>query len=487
MVVLVVVDNPKHWPLDIPGTEIVTAREYLTNPKYFDLKRATVFNLSKSYRYQTVGYYVSLLARARGHRPLPSVTTLQDLKHSAIIRVASEELGPRLQTTLAPLKGDRFTLSVYFGRNMARRYDGLCQTLFAHFPAPFLRAEFVRSDQWHLHGLRPIASNEITESHLEFVVEQARRFFARPRLAGVQQPRYEIAVLVNPKEVDCPSDERALQRFVRAGKKLSMRVTLIGKDDFGRLGEFDALFIRETTAVNHHTFRFARRAQANGLVVIDDPESIVRCTNKVYQAELFERHGVQSPKTLVIHRDNTDRIAQELGFPCVLKRPDSSFSAGVVSARSAEELSHHLGTFLKDSELVVAQEFTPSEFDWRIGVLDGKPLYACRYYMARGHWQIQKATSADKRSYGKSETLAIEDVPPKVVKLAVKAAGLIGDGLYGVDLKEVGRRLMVMEVNDNPSLEAGVEDAVLKDDLYLTILQYFYDRLEQRGRRVDKA
>ena len=53
---------------------------------------------------------------------MPSVTTLQDLKHAAIIRVASEELGPRLQATLAPLKGERFKLSVYFGRNMARLY-----------------------------------------------------------------------------------------------------------------------------------------------------------------------------------------------------------------------------------------------------------------------------------------------------------------------------------------------------------------------------
>ncbi len=486
MIALIVVDNPKHWPLHIPGTEIVSSREYLTNPKYFDLKRAIVFNLSKSYRYQTVGYYVSLLARARGHRPMPSVTTLQDLKHAAIIRVASEELGSRLQSTLGQLRGDRFTLSIYFGRNMAQRYDHLCQSLFAHFPAPFLRAEFARTDEWQLHSLRPIALNEIGENHRQFVVEQAARFFARPRLTGIQQSRYELAVLVNPAEVDRPSDERALRRLARAGKRFSMRVTQIEKDDFGRLGEFDALFIRETTAVNHHTYRFARRAQANGLVVIDDPESIVRCTNKVYQAELFERHGIAIPKTVVIHRDNVERIARDLGFPCVLKRPDSSFSAGVVIARDDAELAHHLATFLKDSELVVAQEFTPSEFDWRIGVLDGRPLYACRYYMARGHWQIQKQMVDNRRSYGRSDTLAVEDAPAPVVKLAVKAADLIGDGLYGVDLKQVGRRLMVMEVNDNPSIEAGIEDAVLKDELYFSILKYFYDRLEQRGRSVVK-
>jgi len=106
--------------------------------------------------------------------------------------------------------------------------------------------------------------------------------------------------------------------------------------------------------------------------------------------------------------------------------------------------------------------------------------------MARGHWQIQKATSDKERLYGKTETLAVSDAPKAVVDLAVRAAGLIGDGLYGVDIKDVGGRLLVMEVNDNPSIEAGTEDAVLKDDLYLTIMQSFYDRLERRGQEDRK-
>ena len=43
---------------------------------------------------------------------------------------------------------------------------------------------------------------------------------------------------------------------------------------------------------------------------------------------------------------------------------------------------------LADSELVLAQEFLYTPFDWRIGVLAGEPLYACKYFMARKHWQI---------------------------------------------------------------------------------------------------
>ncbi|MGB5695774.1 MAG: RimK family protein [Polyangiales bacterium] len=481
MTALVVVERPQSWPLEIPGTEVVAASDYLTNPRFVALKRAKVFNLCRSYGYQSAGYYVSLLAAARGHKPLPSVMTMQDLRQSALVRIASETTELLVEQTLAPIKSDRFVLSIYFGRNMAKRYDRLCRALFNHFPAPFLRAEFERTDRWRLEKLRVIASHEIPESHRDFVIEQAKRFFNRPHTQGVQRARYDLAILVNPDEVDAPSDDKAIQRFLRAAKKVGFDAWVVGKEDFGRIAEFDALFLRETTAVDHYTYRFARRAEAEGLVVIDDPESILRCTNKVYQAELFEQNEIGCPKTMVVYRDSAEEVAAKLGFPCVLKKPDSAFSAGVVKANTEAELAEHLHQFLQESELVIAQEYVASEFDWRVGVLDRKPLYACRYHMARGHWQIQKAVSESRRLYGRSDAVALEDAPKAVIDLAVRAAGLIGDGLYGVDIKDVNGRPLVMEVNDNPSIEAGGEDGILKDELYLIIMQSFYDRLERRG------
>lgn len=479
---LIVVENKKAWPLEIPGTEIISAKEYLTNRRFVDMKRAKVFNLCKNYGYQTLGYYVSLLAAARNHRPLPSLATIQNLRHSAVVRIASEDVEDLIQKSLATLKSDEFELSIYFGRNLASRYDRLCQALFDHFPAPLLRARFKREGAWRLDSLDPIAARDIPESHHEFLIEQARRYFERPRERDVEQLRYDMAILVNTEEIDAPSDAKAIERFVRAAKKVGIRASVVGKEEYGRIGEYDALFIRETTGVNHRTFRFASRAEKEGLVVIDDPESILRCCNKVYQAELFEKHGIPCPRTMVVHAGNRDQVGPALGYPVVLKRPDSSFSLGVVKAKDEQELKDHLDRFFKGSDLVVAQSFAASDFDWRVGVLDGKALYVCKYYMARGHWQIQKATDDGKRSFGKNSTMAVEEAPQAIVELGVRAACLIGRGLYGVDIKEVDGRLYVMEVNDNPSIDAGVEDAILKDELYLRIMRSFYERLEQRGR-----
>jgi glutathione synthase/RimK-type ligase-like ATP-grasp enzyme len=98
--------------------------------------------------------------------------------------------------------------------------------------------------------------------------------------------------------------------------------------------------------------------------------------------------------------------------------------------------------------------------------------------MARGHGQICNWNGGTNDRYGKAETMRVEDAPPAVVQTALKAANLIGDGLYGVDLKEINGKIVVIEVNDNPSIDAGVEDIVLKDELYLTIIRSIINRVD---------
>ncbi|MDZ4858917.1 MAG: RimK family protein [Candidatus Hydrogenedentes bacterium] len=489
MSVLIVVNRPQHWPLDVKVGEVVAARDYLTNPKYYRLRGARVFNLCRSYRYQSTGYYVSLLATARGHKPLPSIETIQDLKSAAIIRLASDELEELIEASLKPIHSHEFTLSVYFGRNMARRYDKLCAYIFRLFQSPFMRARFVNDpeDGWQLASLRTISANEIPEDHHEFVVEVTQDYFgtARTKTPGRTSARYDIAILHNPAESDPPSNERALEKFIKAAKKLDMDAELVEKDDYGSLPQYDGLFIRETTSVDHHTYRWSRRAMAEGMVVIDDPNSIVKCGNKVYLAELLDLHRVRVPKTLIVHKANQEEVLHSIGLPCILKQPDSSFSQGVHKATTDTELHEILENLLDESDLVIAQEFLPTDYDWRIGVLDGKPLHACRYYMAEKHWQIQRKDHHGKTHYGKVDTIPVEDAPESVVATALRACKLIGDGFYGVDLKESGRRTYVIEVNDNPSIEAGFEDRILKDDLYLRLMEVFLKRIEVRKEARD--
>jgi len=78
---------------------------------------------------------------------------------------------------------------------------------------------------------------------------------------------------------------------------------------------------------------------------------------------------------------------------------------------------------------------------------------------------------------GRSVTAPVDEVPSACLDVATRAANLIGDSLYGVDLKPANGGWVVIEVNDNPSLDHGVEDAVLKDRLYQAVMDSFLRRL----------
>jgi len=482
MLDLVVVDDPTTLGLEIPGVRTVSARQYLTDPASFGDRGTRVHNLCRSYSYQKLGYYVSLLAEARGHKARPDVQTVRDLQSQNLTRLVGDELSALVQRTLGGLRAESFVLSIYFGQPLAERDRRLAKALSDQFRAPLLRARFSkRDDVWRLDHIGPIPLSDIPAGHMEFVRDAAREWFARsPSRSRRKRPtRCHMAVLVDPTEAHPPSDERALKRFEKAAQSLDIELHRIEKSDYDRINEFDALLIRATTAVNHYSYRFARRASAEGLVVVDDPRSILLCTNKVYLAEILNRRKIAAPRTMVVHRDNRAEVQDQLGLPCVLKEPDSAFSAGVAKAIDPGDLEQKLDQLLARSELVIAQEFLPTDFDWRVGVFDDKPLYACRYHMARSHWQIIKHGTSGRTTSGKVDTMPVEEAPPAVIKTALRAARLIGRGLYGVDLKQVGKRILVIEVNDNPNLDAGYEDKVLGAGLYERILGGMLARVEK--------
>ena len=477
----IIVDQLSDWNFPLQGIEVITAKDYLTNEEIAQVRHARVFNLCRSYRYQSFGYYVSLLAEARGHKPMPNVQTISDLKSPAMTRFASDELEEMIQQSLKHLKSDKFTLSVYFGKNVNHAYDRLSGHLFSQFPAPLIQAHFQNlQGKWVLHNIHTLIPTEIPEEHIPFVREVATEYLAGKRVAVKKRAnqRYDLAILVNPNEKTPPSDKKALAKFQKAAEKMGFETEFITKDDYNRIAEFDALFVRETTSVNHHTYRFARRAHAEGLVVIDDPDSILKCSNKVYLSEVLNRYKIPMPKTVILQKDNIDELIEQLGFPCVLKQPDSSFSNGVVKVNDLDHLHSILPELLDKSDLLIAQEFIPTPFDWRITIFDGQPLFACKYFMARRHWQIYETLNSGKVLSGKHETIPVGNAPKKVLSAAIKAAAVIGNGLYGVDIKEFEDQCYVIEVNDNPSVESGCEDEILHDELYEKIIWTIMRRVE---------
>jgi glutathione synthase/RimK-type ligase-like ATP-grasp enzyme len=486
---IIIVERKKDWKAEFPEAEVVTAKDYLSKPEFLKNKGAKVINLCRSYRYQSIGYYCSLLGEARRHKVIPSIDTITDLSSKAIYSLNLEDLHSEVQKSLKkrnrPQDENQFEMIICFGQCQEKTLQELARQIFDLFHCPLLKVEFRLQGNWNITSVKPMMLHNL---HPELYNTFAQAFNTylgkRWRLARSRSiPRYDLAILYNPQENIPPSSSSTLKKFVSAGKKLNINVELIEKKDFSKLAEYDALFIRETTKIDHHTFRFAKKAETEGMVVMDDPASIVKCTNKVYLAELLAMNKVPIPKTIILQKDNISSAPRSLGFPIVLKEPDSSFSRGVSKAENEQQLQRIVERSFKESDLILAQEYLYTAFDWRIGVLNRQAIYACQYFMSKKHWQIVKYGPSGRFTEGGYKTFAIKDAPQMVVDIALKAANLIGDGLYGVDLKQTEDGVYVIEINDNPNLDSGVEDAVLGDTLYSLIMEEFIRRLDRHKAR----
>jgi glutathione synthase/RimK-type ligase-like ATP-grasp enzyme len=484
---VIVVEKASDWGSYYPSDNVVAAQDYLKETIGTEDERVQVINLCRSYKYLGIGYYVSLLAEARGHKVIPSVRTINDLRKRALYGLDIDDLNQKLTKFLPEGSGDTtdFGVLVYFGETSYAPLADLARQVFETFPCPILRLEFERDKVWQINAIKPSSLHTLADpqedSFAQALDKFSRKLWRKPRAR--KKFRYDIAMLADPNEAMPPSNKRALKQFIDAGKEIGIEVECVGRNDYSRIAEYDGLFIRETTALDNHTYRFANKAEKEDMVVIDDPGSILKCTNKIYLHDLLKSRKLPTPRTEILYRDDAKRLAELpdlLGFPIVLKIPDGSFSRGIVKVETPEQLKSAADDLFQHTALVLAQEFMFTEFDWRVGILDGQALYACQYYMSRGHWQIYNHAGNGAQRSGGFKTFPVRDAPNEVVKLALKATAPIGDGLYGVDLKQVGDRVVVIEMNDNPSIDAGVEDAYLGEDLYRRIMEEFLRRMERK-------
>lgn len=488
----VVCDRKDDFPLLPVNAAAQSTRDYLANRPVEragngkpGLRRqpVKVLNLARDTSYQARGYYVSLLAEARGEKVLPSVETILALRRRSGYALALPDLEEALNRTarrLAEPPELTFRLRLFLGRASDPRFGRFALLVFDWFRAPLLELTIQPGEWWRIKKIAMLDPGDLAAEERPAFDAAVAGYLGRRWLEpkSRSEPRFTLAILFDAKDPMPPSDLPTLKRFARIAEGMGLGVDLIGKGDLARLAAYDALWIRETTNIDHHTYRFAQRAEQEGMPVIDDPRSIMRCTNKVYLAELLALHKLPMPPTRIIAgRRDVEAAAQALGYPIVLKIPDGSFSRGVKKADDRQALDAVADAMLEESDLILAQAFMPTTFDWRVGVLDGTPLFVSQYHMAKKHWQIVRHDAGGRATAGRFTTLPLAAAPAPVLEVAVKAAALMGRGLYGVDIKETPSGIVVIEVNDNPDLNHDVEDLAEGDVVWRRLVSWFLDRL----------
>src|SRR5258706_6626098 len=221
---VIVVEKASDWGSYYPSDNVVAAQDYLKETIGADEERVQVINLCRSYKYLGIGYYVSLLAEARGHRVIPSVRTINDLRKRSIYGLDIEDLNQKL-TKFLPAEGrdtTNFGLLVYFGSSRYAPLTDLARQVFEIFPCPILRLEFERQKVWQIAAIKPAGLHTLDDSQEDAFAQAldtfSKKLWKKPRTR--KKYRYDIAMLHDPNEQMPPSNKRALKLFIDAGKEL---------------------------------------------------------------------------------------------------------------------------------------------------------------------------------------------------------------------------------------------------------------------------
>lgn len=291
--------------------------------------------------------------------------------------------------------------------------------------------------------------------------------------------------------------DRAVSRFEAAANSLGASFERFYPSEVLAARAYDAVLIRADTDPRNLTYAVARLAEDAGRPVLDPADCIAICCNKIHMGRLLEQAGVPTPPTRYLLKDDVRRLDpaglfEELGEVLVLKAPLSAFSAFVEKVDSVAAFERESKRFLRRVDGLVVQAFTPTTFDWRVGLVGDRVIYVARYHMPSGAWRVFDVARSSEtdgpngeagqdgpatkgaRAWGKVEGVPVGHAPRGLLKVAKQAARAIGPGLFGVDIKETPDGFLVIEVNDNPTIYEGYEDQCAPG-LYEDIVSYLLE------------
>ena len=221
---VILVDQPKDLPNADTPHKVITTSEYLARPRLFDMGRPKLVNLARSYAYQSKGYYASLLAEARGHRVIPTVETMLELREAKLYEHALPELEDELNRCArrADFQPEgEFKLLVCFGIARDERFEPFGRLLFDWFRCPALEVIVEPGDWLSIERIRPRNITRLANGEAAFLREalhqHTKREWRDPKARTVA--KYDLAVLYDPNEKMPPSSAAIASSTWRASPR----------------------------------------------------------------------------------------------------------------------------------------------------------------------------------------------------------------------------------------------------------------------------
>ena len=236
---------------------------------------------------------------------------------------------------------------------------------------------------------------------------------------------------------------RSPKRYLEALRSADARTEWVDVDSLdGLLLRFNPFALKPWALAG--SLALARRATANGALVLNDAEGLSRATGKLYLQDFPEE---VRPRTLITrHRARIERFLEDEGR--IVLKPMSGYGGRNVFLISREDrvnLDQILGVVAQEG-FVVAQEYLPAaaEGDTRLFLLDGEPI------VVKGkHAVVQRVSSGD--DLRSNVHAGGEPRPAKMTDALYRIAELVrprlrADGMFLVGVDVAGDRILEINV-----------------------------------------
>ncbi len=239
--------------------------------------------------------------------------------------------------------------------------------------------------------------------------------------------------------------------IINEAKKRQIKITPIYLKDFaininnGWNIDVDAVIQRSVSHSRAYTSSIIFESQS--LFVVNPSRVLEICENKLYTSALLIKNKIPTPKTAIAYnRDEAIRIAQQIGYPVVIKPIGGSWGRMVAKADDEDTLRSLL-EYQEYSTVSFKNVFYIQEYirkpnrDIRIFVL-GDEVPVGIYRVNEKNWKTNTALGA------RAEPLRIDE---ELIELSLKVKESIGGIFLGIDIfEDESRGYLVDEVNGIP-------------------------------------
>ena len=187
--------------------------------------------------------------------------------------------------------------------------------------------------------------------------------------------------------------------------------------------------------------RFGQLASRLGVVVLSDPDGLVKAIDKTYVERLPP--GIRPPSMVTRMPEAIKGFVEELGRPVVVKPVEGACGRDTFLIRpdDGRNINQIIAAATRDGYVVV-QEFVPEvlEGTTRLFFLDGEPLHADGHYAAL----TQRPSDGDFRSNNSAGgTVAPAIIDAQTLQVAAEIGPfLAADGLFLVGIDIAGGKVL---------------------------------------------